>query len=586
MEGMFNRLNGYTNPIVYWHNLKFDGSYIINYLHRQGYKERHIEYKEGEELKNQNIKLRDKEYYAYINHHGQYYRIGVCTQGYDKNRGIKQKTILFDNSINLLPFSVDAIAKNFRLIDKGVKKLSIDYDYAEDGSIRQEGHTASQNESDYIRADVKIPAMGLNALFNEIGVSDNPLTIGQLAYRKYKDIFKREFGGERFQYVFPSGLPQDELIRKAYKGGYTYCNHELQNKVIDDYGLVLDVNSLYPSVMYYEQLPYGKPFVYEGDYNFLQDEIRESYPLYIQCIQCSFKLKEGKMPTIQLKGNFNYQDTEYIRESTEREVLWLTNVDLKLFFDHYEVYALEYLQGYAFQSSDKYFKPYIDEFMGMKISGETEKNYARRGVAKLFLNSLYGKFATNPRRRSKYPFMDEGTLKFVMSPTGIKPSNYTAVACFTTSYARNKTIRSGQAIEDNYRAGKSSMRFLYADTDSLHIQIPDKSEIPMLYDMLDIDKQRLGAWKIEGEFDQAKYIRAKCYMEHLTEFGENEYFWKMTVAGMPSRCAYDMSVDPPRCLVDFKDFKMGLTLSGKLVPKQVVGGVILKEIDFTLKFKV
>ena len=154
-----------------------------------------------------------------------------------------------------------------------------------------------------------------------------------------------------------------------------------------------------------------------------------------------------------------------------------------------------------------------------------------------------------------------------------KDGIYIAVASFITSHARNKTIRSAQQIMDNYNSGKSNIQFVYADTDSLHCVSPD-FELP---DGLEIDDTKLGAWDYEGKFNKAKYLRQKCYIEMFTKDKYNpepEYEMKVTVAGMPKNCHEQ---------VTFRNFKIGATYKGKLQPKIVKGGVILKSVDFTIK---
>lgn len=114
---------------------------------------------------------------------------------------------------------------------------------------------------------------------------------------------------------------------------------------------------------------------------------------------------------------------------------------------------------------------------------------------------------------------------------------------------------------------------MYADTDSLHCTSPDFS----LPDGLDIDDTKLGALKWEGKFRKAKYLRQKCYIEEFTEDIDNpdpEYNLKITVAGMPKQC-YEQ--------VNFKNFKLGASYKGKLVPRNVKGGTVLTPIDFTIK---
>ena len=126
---------------------------------------------------------------------------------------------------------------------------------------------------------------------------------------------------------------------------------------------------------------------------------------------------------------------------------------------------------------------------------------------------------------------------------------------------------------DNYASGKSKIQFVYADTDSLHCISPD-FELP---EGLDIDDTKLGAWKYESKFNTAKFLRQKCYIENSTEDIENEnpdFEMKITVAGMPKGCYSE---------VTFDNFKIGASYTGKKQPKIVKGGVILKDVDFTIK---
>ena len=104
-------------------------------------------------------------------------------------------------------------------------------------------------------------------------------------------------------------------------------------------GCVLDVNSLYPSCMKECLLPFGEPVFYEGKYE--KDKV---YELYIQMITCSFKIKEDKIPTIQIKHSMSFMPNEYLETSKNEIVcLVLTNIDLALFLEHYDVKDMEYV---------------------------------------------------------------------------------------------------------------------------------------------------------------------------------------------------------------------------------------------------
>ena len=187
---------------------------------------------------------------------------------------------------------------------------------------------------------------------------------------------------------------------------------------------------------------------------------------------------------------------------------------------------------------------------------------------------LYGKFGTDTKVKSKIPYLgDDDVIHFRDGEPEEKEGIYVAMASFITSYARRKTITAAQTVMDNYNEGKSKIQFVYADTDSLHCVSPD-FELP---EGLDIDDTKLGAWKFESKFNKAKFLRQKCYIENSTEEVNNpnpDYELKVTVAGMPRDCHQ---------YVTFKNFKLGANYSGKKQPKKVKGGVVLSEIEFTIK---
>lgn len=114
--------------------------------------------------------------------------------------------------------------------------------------------------------------------------------------------------------------------------------------------------------------------------------------------------------------------------------------------------------------------------------------------------------------------------------------------------------------------------------DSLHIVLNGEDETKFLNDSnLDISDTKLGAWKFESKFNRAKFLRQKCYIENSTEDVLNpnpEYNLKITVAGMPTDC---------HKYVNFDNFNIGASYKGKKQPKIVPGGVVLSEIDFTIK---
>jgi hypothetical protein len=385
-------------------------------------------------------------------------------------------------------------------------------------------------------------------------------------------------------------------------------------------GLVFDYNSMYPYVMYSCPLPHGEPIFFEGEYK--ADPI---YNLYTQRISCQFELKEGHIPTLQLKGNYRFGQTEYItsscdpRTGIDSEVeMDLTSVDLELFKKHYHVYNIRYINGWKFKSSTEKFKPYIDYWINVKIEATKTGNKGLRTLAKLMLNSLYGKFGSSTKAKSKIPYYNDGKISFTTTEEESKEPVYIPVATFVTSWARYNIITAAQKVFP---------MFCYADTDSLHLEmeLPDeilnmsdkelenlttedlqKYGLPIPSDFV-VDPVQLGALKVEARFFRARYIRAKCYVEDLnppetwdnfsynskdykeiceeldidfSKIKQNYNGWydtakfKITCAGMPPTC-YDQ--------VTWENFREGSSYSGKLLPKHVKGGTVLFDTDFTIK---
>lgn len=313
--------------------------------------------------------------------------------------------------------------------------------------------------------------------------------------------------------------------------------------------------------MYYEQMPIGEPIYYEGNYK--EDTI---YPLYIQCITCCFELKEGMIPTVQIKGNSYFIENEYLESSYgEIVTLVLSSVDLKLFLEHYNVYELKYESGWKFKAMSGIFNEYIDKWIKVKNEATLSGNKGMRSLAKIMLNSLYGKFATGLDVQSKIPYLEDGIVKYYLSDLERKKGLYLPIGIFITSYARDKTIRTSQKIKDYSIKKYGQDMYIYSDTDSIHTLLP----IEELKQFCEIDDVELGKWKHEASFTKARFVRQKCYLELIN--GKV----KITCAGMPKECYK---------YVEWEKFKQGFTCGGKLTFKHVRGGVKLVETDFTIKY--
>ena len=522
-----------SNSCFYFHNAKFDFQFIISWLLKNGF----TWIKDKKEKK-------DNTFTTLITEMGEFYQMNV----YFKVKNKKVVKAEFKDSLKLLNFSVEKIAKDFGL---DLQKLELDYD-----TPREKNHILTEHEKEYIKHDDVIIAKALSIMFQR-GLTK--LTIASNAINDFKNRLKN------FNSYFPKLGDIHKELKESYRGGFTYCSPVNQFKEVGP-GIVLDVNSLYPHCLRNFPSPIGKPIPFLGQYE--EDKL---YNLYIQQFSCSFKLKKGKIPTVQIKHNRFYKGNEYL-ETTNGEIIamTMTNIDLELFFEQYEVNDLEYIQGWKFKSVKGLFNNYVDYWTKEKIEAGKEKNSSRRTIAKLLLNSLYGKFATKESGRLKQPYLDEnGVVRYRNLEEEARETIYLPVASFCTSYARNITIRTSQTIRDLSIQKYGKDLYYYSDTDSIHTGITDEE---FLKSIINIDDFELGYWKIENHFKRAKFIRQKCYIEEIEENGKVDL--KITCAGMPKQCYSD---------VTFENFGIGFTSENKLVPKNVEGGVILKNTTFEIK---
>lgn len=488
---------------IYFHNLAFDGSFILDWLFRNNFA-----YSEE--------KLVDGMFSTVISRESKFYRIDIQCDGH---------RITLKDSLKKIPLPVAAIGPAFGL---AVTKGEIDYT-----APRPVGYSPTDAEIDYVVRDCEVVA---GALRQVLDAGMTKLTVGADSLAEYKELNKN------WNAVFPVYTSDlDDEIRRAYRGGFTYADTRTVRTVIRG-GAVYDVNSLYPSVMRYKRLPYGEPCRVGGDPR--MDD------LFICNITFTAELKKDHIPCIQIKRPFRQSDTEYLRSVPEPETLTITSVDLALWREHYDMEILDWGDSFVFDSATGFFDEYIDKWMEVKAS----HTGGMRTIAKLHLNSLYGKFATNTDVTQRYPVFSDNRVKLCIGSTEMRDPVYTPMGVFITAWARDTTIRAAQKNYD---------RFLYADTDSIHLR---GTEPPV---GIDVHPTRLGAWKHEGDFSEGVYVRAKQYSERMVDGSVSTH-----IAGLPRTLAD--AVEP-------EDLLQPRVFHGKLVPARVPGGVVLTETTFNLR---
>ena len=591
------------NVIVYYHNLKFDGSFWLDYLmnvlnYEQAYdildeKSNTIKWKEERHMKNKSFKYM-------ISDMGQWYKITIK---------VKNKFIEIRDSLKLLPFSVEQIGKDFKTKHR---KLKMKYE-----GVRHANCYISPEEREYIKNDVLVVKEALEIMFEN---GHKSLTIGSCCLKE----FRKMTGKQDYEMFYPDlySIELDkseygsenvgEYIRKSYHGGWCYLTEGKANQVFRN-GITIDVNSLYPSMMSSEsgcKYPCGKPKFWKG--NYIDEKALLPNKYFFVRIKTRFYIKEGHLPFIQIKHDARYDSTEMLKTSDVYyngqyyrytkyndgtlhdtiQTLTLTMTDYYLLLDHYELVDFEILDGCYFGAEVGLFDEYINKYKKQKL----ESKGALRTLAKLFLNNLYGKMAANTDSSFKIAYVKEdGTISFKYVSEHDKKAGYIPIGSAITSYARNFTIRAAQL---NYY-GDDQRGFIYADTDSIHCDL----KVEELRGVTLHDKN-FCCWKPEASWDEAYFTRQKTYIEHVV--AENlepieKPYYSIKCAGMPEKCKrlFNMSMcgyteDEEKELkpneLEFvqqkrtiEDFKVGLVVPSKLRPKRIKGGIVLVDTDYEMR---
>lgn len=598
----FKALN--CDIVAYYHNLKFDGNFWLSYLLTKLKYEQAIHYLNDEQTQAEFIAIKDMKNKTFR------YTISDMGQWYTLTIKVNNHIIELRDSLKLLPFSVKQIGKSFK-----TKHQKLDMEYI---GYRYAGCNITDEEKQYIANDVLVVKEALEQLFND---GHDKLTIGSCCMEEYK----KTTGAYDYKDLFPpldevaldknifGSSNADEYIRHSYRGGWCYLVKGKENKVRHN-GTTGDVNSLYPSMMHSQSgnyFPIGKPYFWSG--NIIPNEAIGENKYYFLRIKTRFYIKENKLPFIQIKGNHLYKGTESLTTSDilnkdgtynryykdknsnihdSAVIMTVTMTDYKLMLKHYELVDFEILDGCWFYSMKGIFDNYINHYAEIKMNSKG----AKRTEAKLFLNNLYGKLASSSNSSFKVAYVkDDESIGFYIVPANNKKVGHIATGSAITSYARNFTIT---AAQKNYY-GVDKAGFIYADTDSIHCDLPaDKIK------GITVDPVKFCCWKLESSWDTAIFTRQKTYIEHITHndlIPVDEPYNDIKCAGMPQKCkdlfnksmqGYEVKESDNytqselKFLAtkrDYSDFKVGLCVPGKLLSKRIKGGVLLVDTTYEMR---
>ena len=589
------------NICCYYHNLKFDGAFWLSYLMKDlQFKQAYIKLnKEGTRVAWIEEKNMQNNTFKYmISEMGQWYTIIIK---------VNNRYIEIRDSLKMMPFSVNEIGQSFQTKHK---KLDMEYK-----GFRYAGCQITDEEKEYIANDVLVVKEALEIMFNE---GHKKLTIGSCCLTEYTNIIGRNTFKRLFPNLYEIPIDKDkhkyptagEWLLKSYRGGWCYLVKGKENKLYHN-GTTADVNSLYPSVMSSEsgnRYPTGEPTFWKG--NYIPPEATKHDKYFFIRIKTRFYIKHNYLPFIQIKHSLMYRGNECLESSDyynpdtghycthyldifnnkhdTRIELTLTMTDYYLILEHYELVDFEIIDGCYFNAKVGIFDDYIEKYKQIKLNSKG----AKRTLAKLFLNNLYGKMATSTNSSFKLAYLKEDkSVGFIGIDEHKKKPGYIAVGSAITSYARNFTIRAAQL---NYN-GIDKAGFIYADTDSIHCDLqPDE-----LVGVVEHPKN-FCCWKFESCWDTAIFARQKTYIEHITKEDREECkpYYSVKCAGMPQKCK-DLFIKSLEGIKDndlteeeqefvsqkrtLNDFTIGLKVPGKLLPKRIPGGVVLTDTYYEMR---
>lgn len=603
------------NIIAYYHNLKFDGAFWLSYLLVDlGYKQAAVKKSDGSD----NISLDDEANdFTFLKQqdmpaHTFIYSISSMGQWYRIIIKISENHFLeIRDSLKLLPFSVARIGSSFK-----TKHQKLDMEYK---GFRYAGCEITDEEKQYIANDVLVIKEALEIMYTE---GNKKLTIGSCCLAEFKKTISSTSYSEWFPNLYDYPLDEEvygaksigQYVHRSYHGGWCYLVKG-KGKRIYHKGTTADVNSLYPSMMHSESgnvFPVGLPKFWRG--NIIPSEALQFDSYYFIRFKTRFYLKHGMLPFVQIKNDFKYKSTEALETSDYYDInthkyypryigldgkeheaivtLTMTCTDFKLFREHYDLCDFEILDGCYFKTMYGIFDTYIDKYKKIKL----ESKGAVRELAKLFLNNLYGKFASSPDSSFKVAYIKpDKSVGFYTVNESEKEPGYIPIGSAITSYARNFTIR---AAQKNYH-GPNKRGFIYADTDSIHCDLePDEIQ------GIKVDAKNFCCWKLESCWDVGYFVRQKTYIEHITHedcelLPEESHYYNIKCAGMPQKCKdlfllsmgeyadiKDMSFEDLKFAVKergIEDFTIGLAIPGKLMPKRIRGGILLVDTWYEMR---
>lgn len=251
--------------------------------------------------------------------------------------------------------------------------------------------------------------------------SSIPLTAPSLAFKTWQQMMKIKMCSE-----LTDAWKYDDFIRKSYAGGRTEV---FKMSVDNDEYCYLDVNSIYPAEMESKPLPVGQCSMFydeensrtlfeKGTQGFYEVEWNAPHDLHIPIL---WEKRDSKL-IFPLNKQYDYKGNGVYAYP-----------ELKLAVDN--GYKLKFSNCAVFFEMKVLFKEYVDHYKKLKFEGGAKKE-----IAKIFLNSVYGKLGQRTIMKSCVKLTVQEVIEYLEEGEEVTPVDLEMGLYNVTSHRMSQNI--------------------------------------------------------------------------------------------------------------------------------------------------
>jgi hypothetical protein len=544
LEYIFNNSPN-NNPIVYFHNLKYDMFVYKNH----------------------------------VNH------IDIC----EKENNIYSNTILYrklkikmKDSYKIVPEKLAKFNKMFQLGDDMDKKEAIGFTYYNPKNMDVNKCLISEYQKHIITKDRKQFIKNLEQNKQEFeydGTSFNPIKY-YMYYLKYDVLVLKEGLSKMesiiknicdlnihdfltissltnnymkkngaFEGLFEVSGNLREYLSKCIYGGRVEANQKYKKQVIKDKIVDYDAVSLYPSAIVRLCEELGFPMGRAQRIKVLNKKILDKYSYYFVTIKVKSIGKSQQIPFYRKTGENN--ECLYTNKASD-DILVVDKCTLE---DLIRFHKIEYeiLDGvYYDQGFNKKMGEIIKELFKQRLHYKKEGNEAMQQILKLMLNSSYGKTIMKKSTVKKTIMNNDKVLDNIINHynniISLKPLNKFQTLITSNKYDDSYNLAPVGSMILSYSkrimnevmniANDNDITIYYQDTDSMHMKYDDVSKLEKLYEETYnkvLQGKNMGQFHSDFEVNSdlnpkkdspvysvmSVFLGKKCYMDKLETLDVN-----------------------------------------------------------------